>query len=117
MDFDQYPKWNPFIRSIKGKTALGSKLEVSFDKMTFRPTILIFDKNRQFKWLGRLLFPGVFDGAHSFELIQNEDGSTTLIQSETFKGLLVPIFKKKMLKETINNFKAMNEALKSRAEQ
>ena len=28
MDFDSYPRWNPFIRSIRGTPEVGSRLEV-----------------------------------------------------------------------------------------
>jgi hypothetical protein len=58
----------------------------------------------------------LFDGAHKFELIKNADGSTTLIQSEKFKGILVPLFKKMLDVNTVNGFNAMNKKLKELAE-
>jgi len=116
MDFDQYPTWNPFIKSIKGNTNVGGKLEAVLANTKFKPTVLVNDKNRQFKWLGNVIFPGLFDGAHNFELIENKDGSVTMIQSEEFKGILVPLLKKKLDTEILDHFKAMNQALKQRAE-
>ncbi len=117
MDFDQFPSWNPFIKSIKGSTQVGEKLDVLLDDMRFKPTVLVNKEFRQFKWLGHLMIPGIFDGSHNFELIENDEGGVTFIQSEDFKGILVPLLKKKLMTETLNQFKSMNTALKNRAEQ
>src|SRR6187431_348920 len=98
-DFDKYPEWNPFIKSIKGEVKVGNtiiaRLEAPNTKgMTFKPKVLSFEKNVRFSWLGSLLFPGLFDGEHSFELIDNKNGTTTFVQSEKFTGILIPLFKK-----------------------
>ena len=53
----------------------------------------------------------------SFELIDNKNGTTTFIQSEKFKGILVPLFKKMLDYNTVNGFNAMNKKLKELAEQ
>lgn len=116
VNFKEYNNWNPFIKSITGDAKVGNKLEVNFEKITFKPTVLVFDKNKEFKWIGHLFFTGLFDGTHKFELIDNNNGSTTLLHSESFKGILVPLFKKKLLKETKIGFEQMNEALKIEAE-
>ena len=73
-------------------------------------------KNKEFKWIGKLLFKGLFDGEHRFQLMDNSDGTTTFIQSEKFSGLLVRLFAKKLDRETKGDFVAMNEALKKRVE-
>jgi hypothetical protein len=36
--------------------------------MTFRPTVLNAETNRELRWLGHLLAPGLFDGEHSFTI-------------------------------------------------
>jgi len=117
-----YPNWNPFIKSIKGTLAVGNKIEVVIQApeskgMTFRPIILAFEKNKEFRWLGHLLFPGLFDGEHKFELIDNKNGTTTFIQSEKFKGILVPLFAKMLDNNTKRGFDLMNEKLKHLAEE
>ena len=43
-DFDAYPEWNPFIRSIVGDAVVGSRLRVRIEPsgargMTFKPTV------------------------------------------------------------------------------
>jgi hypothetical protein len=121
-DFDKYPNWNPFIKSITGNVLTGSKIRARLappgaNEMTFKPTVLVFETNKEFRWIGHLLFPGLFDGEHKFELIENRNGTTTFKQSESFKGILVPLFKKMLDKNTTNGFNLMNEKLKERAEQ
>ena len=116
MDFDSYGLWNPFIIEIKGEAEEGKTIEVNFPGMKFTPTVLTREENREFKWLGKLLFKGLFDGEHRFELEEMEEGRTRLIHSEKFSGLLVPMFRKKLLGETKEGFEQMNLKLKERVE-
>lgn len=76
-----------------------------------------FEARKTFSWLGHLLIPGLFDGKHAFELIDNRNGTTTFVHSETFKGLLIPFFKKFLEHNTKIAFEQMNVALKKRVEQ
>ncbi len=120
-DFQNYPNWNPFIKSITGNVAVGNIIVARLEPpeasgMTFKPKVLQFDKNKKFRWLGHLLFPGLFDGEHQFELIDNGNGTTTFIQSEKFNGIFVPLFKKMLDVNTKNGFVLMNEKLKELSE-
>jgi uncharacterized protein YndB with AHSA1/START domain len=70
LDFPSHPDWNPFIRSINGVAKVGGRLTVSIQpqggkSMTFRPTVLAIMPNRELRWLGRFLLPGIFDGEHA----------------------------------------------------
>lgn len=117
-DFERYPDWNPFIRSIEGDTNIGKKIKVSIHppdgkKMTFRPMVLSKTEKKEFSWRGSLLFRGLFDGEHRFELIDNHDGTVTFIHSEKFSGLLVWMFNPKKAEAGFNQ---MNEKLKELAE-
>lgn len=121
-NFDNYPNWNPFIKSIKGDVKVGNKISVRIEPpesegMTFKPRIITFEANKEFKCLGHLLFKGLFDGKHKFELIDNENGTTTFKQSEKFKGILVPLFKKQLDNNTKRGFEEMNKKLKELVEQ
>ena len=60
--------------------------------MTFRPTVLKVEPNREFRWLGHLLFPGLFDGEHIFTIEPLGEGHVRFTQREVFTGLLVPLF-------------------------
>ena len=115
-NFEEYPSWNPYIKSLTGNVKVGQKIKVDLGKMKFTPKVLVFEDNSEFKWSGHLLFPGVFDGKHRFQLLDNGDGTTTFIQSEEFKGILVPLFKKKLLTETKVDFEKMNLAIKQKVE-
>jgi len=122
VDFQNYHEWNPFIKSITGNVLVGSKITVRLEPpeangMTFKPKVLVFEMNKELRWLGNLLFPGLFDGEHKFELVDNGNGTTTFKQSEKFKGILVPLFKKMLDINTINGFNLMNQKLKELAEQ
>lgn len=117
-NFNAYPNWNPFITSItyKEEVHVGNKIKAKIDGMTFKPKVLAFDINQEFRWIGHLFLTGLFDGEHRFQLIDNGDGTTTFIQSEIFKGILVPLFNKKLDTDTKNGFEAMNQKLKELAE-
>ncbi len=120
-DFVKYPEWNPFIKSLTGNVAVGQTITVRLEPpggsgTTFKPTVLVIEKNKELRWLGSLLFKGLFDGEHRFELTDNGDGSTTLVQSEQFGGILVPLFDKMIEVNTRNGFEAMNQKLKERVE-
>jgi len=121
-NFDNYPNWNPFIKSIKGDVKVGNKITASIEapeskRMTFKPKVLTFEVNKELSWLGHLLFTGIFDGEHKFELLDNGNGTTTFRQSEKFKGILVPFFKKQLDNNTRKGFEEMNYKLKELAEQ
>lgn len=116
-DFEKYPTWNPFIHSLHGNPVVGQKMKAKIQNMHFKPVVLVFDENREFKWRGNFLFKGLFDGKHRFQLIPNPDGTTTFVQSEKFSGILVRFMAKMLDTQTIQGFQAMNEKLKNRAEQ
>lgn len=120
-DFEKYPQWNPFIKSVKGEVKEGSNIKVRIEPpgakgMTFKPKVLAFKPQKEFKWLGNLLVKGLFDGEHAFLLTAHKDGTTTLVQSEKFKGILVPLFSKMLDTNTLQGFKLMNEKLRELAE-
>ena len=115
-DFEQYPEWNPFVKSLTGEVAKEKQITAVLPGMTFKPTVLKFEKDKELRWLGKLFFKGLFDGEHYFILQKNEGGSTTFVHGENFSGLLVGLFRKKLETETKAGFEEMNEALKARAE-
>ena len=120
-DFESFPDWNPFIRSIKGQKKVGETLEVQIQPpggkgMTFRPEVLKFDAGREFRWRGKLLFPGVFDGEHYFILEEKSGNQTLLTHGELFSGFLVGLLGG-LLSKTADGFRSMNEAIKTRCEQ
>ncbi len=115
IDFNSYPSLNPFITKIEGIPKQHNQLKASIGGMKFKPIVLESTPNKKLVWLGKLLLKGFFDGKHSFEIIE-EGNKCVFIQSETFTGILDPLFKKKLKTDTKQGFEAMNEALKLRVE-
>ena len=121
-DFAAFPDWNPFMRTAEGNLTLGSKLTVRLQQpgskgMTFKPTVLKADSGDELRWIGRLLFPGLFDGEHHFILEHTVSGQVRFVQGERFTGILVPIMALfGLFKNTAKGFEEMNQALKARAE-
>ena len=91
-DFDNYPKWNPFIIKIEGELVKGKKLTNTMlnggKKFVFKPTILSVIPHQYFDWLGKLFIPGIFDGHHYFEIDELSSNQIKLTQGEHFWGIL-----------------------------
>ncbi len=101
-DFPAFPQWNPFIRRISGEPKVGTKLEVFMQSsgtrgMTFRPTVMKVERDRELRWLGHLAVPGLFDGEHIFEIE-------------------VPLLARSLDRDAKRGFEEMNRALRTRAE-
>lgn len=120
-DFDGIAEWNDFIRHIEGERTAGSKLTVELwlgkrKPMTITPRLLAFEPNREFRWKGKLLLPGIFDGEHSFTIEEIEHGKVRFVHAERFSGVLVPFILGSIKNDVLASFQKMNEALKLRAE-
>ena len=121
LDFENYPQWNPFIKSIHGNPEPGAKIETKIHPpgqrdVTFKPILLKVDENKELRWIGHLMFPGIFDGEHAF-IIEPVDQSRIIFrQEEKFSGILVPVFWKSLYQHTRVGFIEMNQALKNRVE-
>ena len=117
VDGANYSQWNPFITSMKGDITVGARIENSMEAepgkpVTFRPQVLVVEENRELRWRGSLLIPGIFDGEHYFKLEEHESG-TRLIHGEQFRGLALWFID---VEKFNGNFVSMNEALKARVE-
>jgi len=117
-DFASYPDWNPFIRKIEGIASVGETLNAEMHALhmesaqSFSPTVLVADKNKELRWLGRLLVPAIFDGEHIFRIEKTQTGSR-LMNDENFRGILLLAF---AMNDFIPSFDAANQALKKRVE-
>jgi hypothetical protein len=121
VDLERFPEWNPFIKKAEGEVREGSRLEVRIEPpggaaMTFKPVVKWAVRNREFRWQGRFLLPGLFDGEHSFEILPIDGRRVRFVQRETFRGLLVPLLWNALERSTKQGFLEMNAALKQRAE-
>ena len=121
-DFAAHPTWNPFVKEISGTPKVGERLRVFIQPvggkgMVFKPTVIRAEEGRELRWLGRLLIPGIFDGEHFFRIEPISDGRVRFVHGEIFSGVLVGLFAKSLDTGTASGFRAMNEALKKRAEE
>jgi hypothetical protein len=120
-DFESYPKWNPFIKAIEGAPIVGQRIQARIQPpgrklMTFRPKVLVFSPELEFRWLGNLGIPGIFDGEHYFQLEATGDQHTKFTHGEEFSGLLSGLMLRWIGGATLAGFEAMNIALKKSAE-
>ena len=120
-DTSKFPEWNPFIRRLRGELKAGQKLVVFIQPsgargMEFNPVVLKVEPNRELRWLGRLVFPGLFDGEHIFQIEPLSNGGVRFRQREIFSGVLVPLLKSSLEIDTRRGFNEMNQKLKELAE-
>jgi hypothetical protein len=117
-----HQSWNPFITHFAGELREGARLAVTIQPpggkaMSFSPVVLAAQPDRELRWRGRVLLPGVFDGEHYFRIEPLESGRRSrFVHGERFSGVLVPFLEGRLQGATRQGFVAMNEALKRRVE-
>jgi hypothetical protein len=117
-DLARYPEWNPLFREASGQVAVGNRIMLrsvhpaNGRMMTVRPKVTVAEPGAELRWVSSL--PGIMSGEHHFTLTP-AGGGTKVEQSETFRGLLTA-FGGKTFTNAGASFRALNEALKKRAE-
>jgi hypothetical protein len=119
-DFDSYPEWNPLLR-IAGRPNLGAHLRVELRPpggrpIRFTPTVTAVERDRELRWVGHLVTPGLYDGEHVFRLEPLGDDRTRFVHAESFEGLLVRPINGLFGRRFVRGFEEMNEALERRVE-
>ena len=120
VDLPAYREWNPFIVEASGTVAAGEALSLRMAlpgraPMAIAPRLLVVEPERELRWKGRLLVPGLFDGEHSFVLTPLDTGRTRLDHCERFAGLLLPVARSMVYEGTLQAFHSLNAALAERA--
>jgi hypothetical protein len=119
-DLDCYPEWHPDIRQAAGHMQAGDRVVFKMAPpgrrpFTIRPRVTVARPGTELRLLARL--PVVFGGEHSFALSPiDADTRTEVVQSEIYRGLVVP-FIGKTIAATQIEFEEVNQALKRRVEQ
>ena len=122
-DFSALPDWNPYIRSAQGDLNVGAYLKVYIKAskgmgMTFKPKVLKAEANRELRWVGHFLMPGLMAGEQFFIIEPLEGNKVSFVQGEYFTGVLVPFMSAMgLFKSAHNGIDEMNLALKQRSEQ
>lgn len=120
-NFEEYDLWNPFMTKVVGDISLGSKIEVNIKTMsgkkrTYYPIITKCETNKELRWKGKSILPGIFDGERIFILERSNDHKVSFSHKEIFSGLGVKFVGNKLNENLRESFVKMNEALKARAE-
>ena len=119
-DFDNWSEWNPFLTQASGTAALGEQVNITFQgpgskETSLCCTIQTLHQGREWMWDFHAISPVLFRGEHSFAIEPIDGSRVRFVQREVFKGLLVPFLVKET--DTLRGYKAMDGALKARAEQ
>ena len=119
-DVDRCPAWNPFITSVDGALREDGKLRVRIEPpgrraVTFGPTVVALAQERELRWRGWLLVPGLLAGEHAFRL-EERAGGCRFRQTVRFSGVLAPLLGAGLLEATRRGCEATDGALKARAE-
>jgi hypothetical protein len=117
-DLSRYPDWNPLFPEASGEIAVGRRLTLrsvhpaNGRRMTVKPRVVAVEPGVELRWASSL--PGIISGEHGFRL-SPANGGTRLVQSEVFRGLIVP-FSGRVLDRSEDSFRSLNQAIKLRAE-
>jgi hypothetical protein len=120
-DFAAYPEWNPHIRRVRGKPAVGARLAIESRPpgrrvVVMRPLVITWSPPTELRWRSTFLSRRLFSGEHGFRLEPMSGNRVRFVQDETFSGLLVPLYSRLRLPGTRKGFEQVNEALRVRAE-
>ncbi len=120
-NIDNWKKWNPTINHASGDAVVGAKLSIIIrdedgkDGAEYMPIVTVIQESKLFEWRVNMLSGFIFTNGRIFELEKTTNG-TRLINKETFKGMLVPIFWSKLSGYVPSSLKEMNDALKDQVE-
>lgn len=121
-DINNWQEWSPIINASHGVASVGSELSITMigkeegkDGPKYNPIITQLDEPGYFRWRAHMLAGFIFTNYKIFELEETSSG-TRLTHTESFKGLLAPIFCGQMEKGVPPMLNSMNKALKDLAE-
>jgi hypothetical protein len=121
-NINEWEHWSPVIIASQGDAAIGSELKITMigkeegkDGPTYKPVIIESDEHKYFRWRAHMLAGFIFTNDKTFTLEQTSFG-TRLTHTESFKGMLTPLFSGQMAKGVPPILNSMNKALKELAE-
>lgn len=119
-DFEDYRQWNPAIPRAEGEAKPGTMVRVEIRWPGLKPSnyeleIIGVRPERELRWIGHFGIKGLMDGDHSF-IIEPAGQQTNVTQTESFSGVLIPLFAPWLMNNVLSGFDLVNEALKSKAE-
>ncbi len=116
-DAPAYPSWDPWAERIEGRIGPGERLK-AFTRLSpgraFPVTVTTFEPGVRMVWSGGLPL-GLFKGVRTFALTPRGARRTEVTVEETFSGLLLPLFARR-LPDMTQPFADFVAGLKARAE-
>lgn len=112
-----YPEWNTAVVSLRGRIALGEKLElvsVVDPKRTFTLTVAEVTAPHRMVWASGMPL-GLFKGVRTYELRPTGDGGTEFSMVEEFSGPLAPMITKS-IPDLTDSFEQWADGLKKACE-
>jgi len=118
-DFAAYTIWNPYISPAKGQARPGTQLELTLHggggSMTYEPTVVTAQPNRELSWSGRMIGAVMFERVQTFTIVSLGPHRVRLVAEERFKGLAVPLARS-ITDDAAHGLDIMSKALRTRAE-
>lgn len=118
VDFDAYPEWNPYLRSVEGRPEKGRTLDVHLDPpggdgQDVSASVTVYRPPRKLQWRSRLLVPGLRDLEYEVIVEPLGPNRAQVVQRARYEGLLAVLVD---AEETRAGLQQMSRALKTRAE-
>ena len=120
-NIENWTAWNPTINASSGTAAPGATLSITMrgqggkNGPKYAPVVTILEAPRQFRWRANMMGGLLFRNDKILELQPSATG-TRLVHTETFGGLMVPMFGAKLKTGVPPILNAFNAAVKQRAE-
>jgi len=121
VNVNHWKDWNPIINQANGDASLEAELTITMrgeegkDGPKYMPIVTDLQKPELFAWRAKMIAGFMFTNGRVFELEKTSAG-TRLVNKETFRGMLVPLFWGKLSNHVPPMLDEMNEALKNRVE-
>ncbi|MBE0685980.1 MAG: SRPBCC domain-containing protein [Anaerolineaceae bacterium] len=117
-DLEHYSEWNPLLYHGSGTVKLGETVVVdaktATKDMNFVCKVTKVEPLKEFSWKFHVIHPILFRGVHSFRIEQIDQDSVRFIDTESFKGLLLPTQAKDLTTNGLTAMIEMGKALKER---
>lgn len=119
-DLERWSEWNPTYTKAAGVIRIGEPLTLTLQlpgqaPQEIRPRVLEWVPNEQLHWQLSLL-GGLIKTLRYIEIQQLAEAGCIVDNGEIFGGLMGPSLGRRMAGPVRRGFRAMNEALKDRAE-
>jgi hypothetical protein len=120
-DFRSYGRWNPFIRAIEGRAAVGERLALTTrqrgsDTQRSQGVVLRLQPRRELCWRGRGGSGWLMQTVRAFRLDALPEGGVRMRHVRQVRGLMSPLLHLASHEPAEQQMHEMNTALKERAE-